>query len=309
MRTALAIVSILLLVQPGAAVGQTQKDRLEGRWAGTVDGLQGKQNAVASFKKDGDKYTGSISGLRPGMDASLNEVKLEGNKVTAKTAFETPQGSIVVNYDFMLEGDSLKGKGETEFGGQTYTFEFDLKRTGDAPTGPSGNPSQSPGAPAQARREVPQPQQKQTINYFVGQWTFTWLGRESPLGPAPRAGTTTFTLRPDGKSVEARTEGKADDKAFTETAVITFDEQTKMLTSSERLANGIQIQSKGDWSSPISIRFTIDPIKVKGQTLLIKRTVAVVAAHSFVVTEELSENGGPFVRLGNAVYTRVTASN
>jgi len=28
------------------------------------------------------------------------------------------------------------------------------------------------------RREVPQPQQKQSISYFVGEWSFSWIGRE-----------------------------------------------------------------------------------------------------------------------------------
>jgi len=46
---------------------------------------------------------------------------------------------------------------------------------------------------------------------------------------------------------------------------------------------------------------------VKGQTLLLKRIISIVAGHSFTVTEELSENGGPFVRLGSAIYTRVAA--
>jgi hypothetical protein len=299
MPRALIVVSVVLF-QCFAIAGQTP-DRLEGRWAGTVDGLQGKQSAVATFKKDGDKYTGSISGLRPGMDAVLKDIKLNGDKVTAKTEIETPQGSVVVNYDFVVEGDSLKGKGEAEFGGQTYGFDFDLKRGGEAPAG-----QQPP--PPQPRREVPQPQQKQSLTYFVGQWSFNWVGRESALGPGPREGTTTFTLLPDGKSLDVRTEGKSDGKAFAETAAITFDEATKKMTFSERLASGIQIQSKADWSSPISIRFTVDPIKVKGQTLLLKRIIAIVAAHSFTVTEELSENGGPFVRLGSAIYTRVAAS-
>jgi len=61
-----------------------------------------------------------------------------------------------------------------------------------------------------------------------------------------------------------KTVGKSDDKSFTESAVITFDDGTKMMTFSERLANGIQVQSTADWRSPISIRFTIEPIKVKG---------------------------------------------
>lgn len=302
MRRALIVSLIVLVTQALITFAQTP-DRLEGRWSGTVEGPQGKQAATATFKKEGDKYGGSISGLRPGSDAVLKDIKVDGEKVTAKTEVETPQGNVVVNYDFVLQGDALKGKGEVDFGGQTYTFAFDLKRGGEAPAGaPAGQPAQQQQPP---RREVPQPQQKQSINYFVGQWTFNWIGRESPLGPAPREGTTTFTLRPDGKSVDARTEGKSDGKAFTETAVITFDEATKMMTFSERLAGGIQVQSTADWRSPISIRFTVEPIKIKGQTLLLKRTISVVAAHSFTVTEELSENGGPFVRLGSAIYTRV----
>ena len=304
MRKALIVVAVVFL-QCLAASGQSA-DKLEGRWAGTVDGLQGKQNAVATFKKDGDKYTGSISGLRPGMEASLKEIKVDGDKVTAKSEVESPQGNIVINYNFVVQGDSLKGKGEVEFGGQTYGFDFDLKRGGEIPAGTgSGQQGQQQPPP---RREVPQPQQKQSISYFVGQWNFSWIGRESPLGPAPREGTTTFTLRPDGKSLDAKSVGKSEDKPFTESAVITFDDGTKMMTFSERLANGIQVQSTADWRSPISIRFTIEPIKVKGQTLALKRIISVVAAHSFTVTEELSENGGPFVRLGSAIYTRVPAS-
>jgi hypothetical protein len=300
MRRALVFVSLVLLVQ-SLALARTQQDKLEGRWAGTVDGFQGQQNAVATFKKEGDKYSGAISGLRPGADAPLKDIKIDGDKVTAKTEVESPQGVVVVNYAFVLQGDSLKGKGEVEFGGQTYAFTFDLKRGGEVPAGaPAGQPA--------PRREVPQPQQKQSINYFVGEWGFSWIGRESALGPAPREGTATFALRPDGKSLDMRTVGKSDNTAFKESGVIVWDDETKTLTFSERLASGIQVQSKGDWRSPISIRFTVDPIKVKGQTLQLKRIISIIAAHSFTVTEELSENGGPFVRLGSAIYTKVGAT-
>lgn len=76
-----------------------------------------------------------------------------------------------------------------------------------------------------------------------------------------------------------------------------------MLSFSERL-RGLQITSKGDWTSPISIRFTVDPIKVKQQTLQLRRTIGIISAYSFTVTEELSENGGPFVRLGQAIFSK-----
>ena len=301
MRRALIAVSIVLLTQ---SLGNAQgPDKLEGRWAGFVEGLQGKQPAVATFKKEADQYTGTISGMRPGMDATLKDIKVEGEKVTARTEIETPNGNVVINYNFVLQADTLKGKGEAEFGGQTFGFDFDLKRGGDAPAGP-----QQPQPAPPPRREVPQPQQKQAASYFAGQWTFKWVGRESPLGPAPREGTATFTLRSDGKTLDVRTEGVADGKPFKDTGVIVWDEATKMMTVAERLANGAQIQSKGDWRSPISIRFTIDPIKVKGQTVQLKRVISIVAAHSFTVTEELSEDGGPFVRLGSAVYSKVLES-
>lgn len=300
MRKALFVIAVLF-IQSVVAPGQSQ-DKLAGRWAGTVEGLQGKQNAVATFKKEGEGYTGSISGLRPGTEASLKDIKVDGDKVTAKTEIESPQGIVVINYNFVIQGDALKGKGEVDFGGQTYGFDFDLKRGAEVPAGAQSAPQQPP-----ARREVPQPQQKQAASYFVGEWTFNWIGRESALGPAPREGTTTFTLRPDGKTLDAKTVGKADGKPFTESAVITFDEATKMLSFEERLANGVQVRSTGDWRSPISIRFTVEPIKVKGQTLALKRIISVVAAHSFTVAEELSEDGGPFVRLGSAIYTKVGA--
>jgi hypothetical protein len=290
---------LLLIVLTSAVFGFAQADKLEGRWTGTVEGFQGQQPASISFKKDSDKYTGTLSGLRPGAEVTLKEIKIDGDKVTARTDVDSPQGTVIVAYAFVVQGDSLKGKGDVEFGGQNYTFSFDLRRGGETASVQSGQQAQPPPRP-----QVPQPQQKQSINYFVGTWTFSWIGRESPLGPAPREGTTTYTLRPDGKSLDARTVGKSDNTPFNESAVITWDEGTKMLTFSERLSNGIQVQSKGDWHSPISIRFTVDPIKRNGQTLQLRRTISVVAAHSFTVTEELSENGGPFVRLGNAIYTK-----
>jgi hypothetical protein len=87
--------------------------------------------------------------------------------------------------------------------------------------------------------------------------------------------------------------------------VIVFDEATKALTSTEKLSSGMTLNTKGDWASPISIRYTIDPVKIKGQALQLRRNVSIVAAHSFTVVEGLSENGGPFVRLGSAVFSRV----
>jgi hypothetical protein len=307
MRRFNIVFATTLLIQLFAILGFAQADRLAGKWEGKTVSPQGERPTTAVFKKDGSGYSGAITG------------KLDGDKLTAKAEVETPQGNLTINYAFTLENNTLKGKGSLDFNGNPFSFDVDLKRAADdgaAPTSPATPPpvTQAPTAPPtqapQERRQridVPQPQQKQSIDYFVGQWSFKYIGRESAFGPAPREGVATFTKRPDGKSVAGTIVGKHDGGAFKETSVITFDEATKMMTFSEKLSSGLQVNSKGDWSSPIAIRFTIEPVKVKGQTLQLKRTISIVAAHSFSVTEELSEDGGPFVRLGNTLFTRVDA--
>jgi hypothetical protein len=254
-----------------------------------------------------------MPGFRPGMDIQLKDVKVDGNKITAKADVETPQGALTINYNFTLEGDTLNGQGALDIGGQSITFDLALKRVSADPqaAAPAQQQQGQTAAGGQGqqrqRQNVPQPQQKQSIDYFVGQWSYKYVGRESALGPAPRECAITFTKRPDGKSAEAVTTCKHDGGSYRDTAVITFDEATKMLTVTEKLGSGVAVNSRGDWTSPISIRYTVDPIKVKGQSLQLRRTITVVAAHSFTIAEELSEDGGPFVRLGNAVVTRVDA--
>lgn len=310
MRRCFIVFGAIFLIQLFAIAGFAQADKLAGKWEGKTVAPQGERPTTAIFKKDGSGYTGTITGQRG--DLQLKDIKLDGNKLTAKAEVETPQGNLIINYDFTLENDTLKGKGSLDFNGNPFSFDVDLKRAADgaassapATTPPATAPRPPAGQEQRQRSSVPQPQQKQSIDYFVGQWSFKYIGRESAFGSAPREGIATFTKRPDGKSVDGVISGKQDGGTFKETWVITFDEATKMMTFSEKTSTGVQINSKGDWSSPISIRFTIDPVKAKGQTLQLKRTIAIVAAHSFTLTEELSEDGGPFVRLGNTLFTKV----
>ena len=287
-------------------VGGLAQEKLQGRWEGKAQSPQGEMPAVATFKKEGDGYTGTISSIR-GV-TPLKEIKVDGANITAQSQVDTGGAVVTINYKFTVQGEKLAGKGELDFGGQAFTFEFDLKKVSDNPAAAgAGGAAQQGGPPQQQRAQVPQPQQKPSLNYFAGQWSFKWVGRESPLGPGgPREGTVTLKSDAAGKTLEGRMDAKTEEGALTNTMTVGWDESTKTLTFSERMSNGIQIMSKGDWSSPISIRCTVEPIKVKGHTLLLKRTISVIAAHSFGITEELSEDGGPFIRLGNALFTKVS---
>ncbi|MFN0111214.1 MAG: hypothetical protein ACKVZH_20315, partial [Blastocatellia bacterium] len=276
------------------------------RWVGKIKSIQGERDANASFKKEGDQLTGTISGVRPGQDVALKDIKVDGDKVTAIAEVETPMATIVINYKFTLTGDSLNGQGSLEFSGNAITFDVELKRdTGAAaPAAGGAGAAQAPAQRPQQRQTVEQPQQKQSIDYFVGKWSFKFIGRESAVGPAPREGLVVFTKRADGKSVDGVVTGAADGKAYKESLVLTFDDASKTLTSNEKLAIGVQISGIGDWKSPISIRFAPVAVKGKSQTVQLRRTISIIAAHSFTVTDELSEDGGPFVRLGNAVFSK-----
>lgn len=301
-----------------------QADKLAGRWEGTTKSPQGERPTTVIFKKEGDTYTGTITGQRG--DMPFKDIKLEGDKVTAKREVETAQGLVTINYSFTLQGDALKGTGALNFGGNPSSFEIDLKRTGASaqpaaqPTTPPATPpaAQSSGAtgagtganntapPARPQRpNIPQPQQQQSLDYFVGQWSFKYIGRESGFGPAPREGVLSLTKRADGQAVEGMTEARHDGGAFKESYVITFDQATKTLNLSVKQPGNVNLKSTGDWSSPIAVRFKTEPVKVKGTTLQLRRTLSIIAAHSFSIADELSEDGGPFVRLGSAVFSKV----
>lgn len=155
------------------------------------------------------------------------------------------------------------------------------------------------------RVSPPQPQQQQTDEYFVGAWTFTWIGRESPVSAGPRAGTMTYVRRSPGV-LDLRAEGKIDGgTAFSETGSASWNAESKTITWVERVSTGLELRSVGDWSSPIGIRAESEPVKERSQTVRVRRLYSILSPQSYMVTEEISVNGGPYQRLGNGRFQRV----
>lgn len=289
-----------------AAAGRAQQEPLLGRWEGTVEGPQGKRQAVLSLEKDAaGGYAGTITGMRG--DVALRDIKVTVDTVSAESQVETAQGSLRVKYSFVRQGTDLKGKSEAEFGGQTFTANFELKRSAAASPAPASAPQATPSPEASrrpGRQSPPQPTQKQSLDYFSGRWSFRWVGRESALTPGGvLEGTMVIKPVPEGVFLEGRLEGRSKTGPMGERLLLGFDDANKALVLLEQ-RGGAQTLSLGDWTSPIAIRFKVAPFQAGGRRLRLNRTLAVVAAHSFTLTEELSEDGGPFVRLGNAVFAR-----
>lgn len=121
------LIAVATFAQQASQTQSPMAKGVEGRWTGSMQVPNGGEMDMAvSFKKDKDVYTGSITvmqGERP-----FKSVKVEGDKVQAQAEFETTNGNIVVNYTFTLKDDTLKGKGEVDFGGQNMVFDINLKR-------------------------------------------------------------------------------------------------------------------------------------------------------------------------------------
>lgn len=175
------------------------------------------------------------------------------------------------------------------------------------PTSPA---QQTPPAPEERSqtglrgRIVPMPQQKQSLDYFAGTWTFKRLGAEYPVSPGASSGTVTFARTPDGK-LQGITEGQIDGGgSYKERSILSFDPSALTLAWTDERSGGVTLTGVGDWKSPIAVRFTLDPVKTKDATYQIRRNIAILSATSFSVTEEIAIDGGRFVRLGSAVYTK-----
>jgi hypothetical protein len=84
---AAAVIAMTLL----ASVVLAQSAGVAGNWEGKIVSPQGERPMSATFKKEGDGYTGTISQMM--RDITLQDVKVDGNKVTAKANIDTPSGN------------------------------------------------------------------------------------------------------------------------------------------------------------------------------------------------------------------------
>ena len=101
---------------------------LSGKWKGDVPGRSGDTTAtVFTFKVDGEKLTGSMTG--PNGDLQLQEGKVSGDQVSFSTNIDAGGNTIKILYKGTLGGDQLKMTRQRD-GGQGQAREFTLKRAG-----------------------------------------------------------------------------------------------------------------------------------------------------------------------------------
>jgi hypothetical protein len=91
-------------------------------------GIEGqKRTSTLTIKMDGDKLAGTMS-WPDQKEAKLKDVKLKDGTLTFSAVRKFMDNEITVEYKLTIDGDKLKGKGASEFGGQKQEFEIEGKR-------------------------------------------------------------------------------------------------------------------------------------------------------------------------------------
>ena len=86
-----------------------------------------KRTAELTIKKDGDKLVGTMS-WPDQKETNLKDLKLKDGALTFSALRKIMDNEITVEYKLTIDGDKLKGKAATEFGGQKQEYDLNGKR-------------------------------------------------------------------------------------------------------------------------------------------------------------------------------------
>ena len=85
-----------------------------------------QRTSTLKINKDGENFAGTMS-WPDQADAKLKDLKVKEGKLTFSAERKIPgtENIITVEYNLSVDGDQIKGKGSSEFGGEKR--EWDLK--------------------------------------------------------------------------------------------------------------------------------------------------------------------------------------
>jgi hypothetical protein len=116
----------LVLGLGGLAQAQTKADPV-GTWKCAYEIGEQKRESTLKITKDGDKLAGTMS-WPDQKEAKLKDVKLKDAELTFSADRELMDNKLTVEYKFKIEGDTLKGKGAVDIGGEKREFDIEAKR-------------------------------------------------------------------------------------------------------------------------------------------------------------------------------------
>jgi opacity protein-like surface antigen len=86
-----------------------------------------KRTSTMSIKQDGDKLAATMS-WPDQKETNLTDLVLEGDTLTFSAVRKMANLEIPIEYKLTIDGDMLKGKGASEYGGQHQEWEINGKK-------------------------------------------------------------------------------------------------------------------------------------------------------------------------------------
>ena len=122
-----AILSAALVLGLGGLAGaQGDKANPVGTWKCEYE-IGQKRMSTLTIKKDGDKLAGTMS-WPDQKETKLKDVKLKDGKLTFSVERVVMDNKFNVEYKLTIDGDQLKGKGASDFGGEKREWDIEGKR-------------------------------------------------------------------------------------------------------------------------------------------------------------------------------------
>ena len=128
MRTMIAAALVFGLV--GLSAGQDKKADPTGTWRCETDVMGQKRESTLRLKTEGGKLTGTVSWADK-KESKVENAKFKDGELTYSVMRELMDQTFTISYKLKVEGDTLKGKAEAEFGGETRSFDVEGKREKD----------------------------------------------------------------------------------------------------------------------------------------------------------------------------------
>jgi hypothetical protein len=122
-----AVFSMVLVLGVCGLAGAADKVEPDGTWKCEYEIGGQKRTSTLTIKKDGDKLAGTMS-WPDQKDTSVKDLKLKDSTLTFSAVRKLMDNEITVEYTLTLDGDKLKGKGTSDFGGQKQEFDINGKR-------------------------------------------------------------------------------------------------------------------------------------------------------------------------------------
>jgi hypothetical protein len=111
----------------GLAAADDKKAEPVGTWKCETDVNGQKRESTLTLKRDDDKLTGTMAWADK-TESKIADGKFKDGEATFSAVRELQGMQFTITYKVKVEGDTIKGKAEADFGGETRTFDFEGKR-------------------------------------------------------------------------------------------------------------------------------------------------------------------------------------